>query len=98
MQFRQTINNNAERKKRQQKESNMIAGANGVNGYLSVAWQEVAACCCVVINREVLFFHLDMITQSILPDRDGPGWDRLMDEDDLRGAKGEILDSHGSER
>lgn len=58
-----------------------------VNGYLSVAWQEAASCCCVVINREVLFFHLDMITQDILPDRDEPGWDRLMDEENLRDVR-----------
>ena len=57
-----------------------------VNGYLSVAWQEVAACCCIVINRELLFFHLAMITQG-KPDRDELTSDRLMDEDHLRDAR-----------
>lgn len=61
----------------------------GVNGYLSKVCQEVAACCCIVINRELLFFHSGMITQGSCPDRDEPGWDRLMDEDNLR--DGELM-------
>lgn len=48
-----------------------------------MAWQEVAACCCVVINRELLFFHLGAITQGSRPDRDEPTSDRLIDEDNL---------------
>ena len=49
-----------------------------------MACRDVVACCCIVINRELLFFHSSKITQDSCPDRDEPGWDRLMDEDNLR--------------
>lgn len=47
-------------------------------------WRGVAACCRIVINRELLFFHLDVITQGARPDRHGPRSQRLMDEDERR--------------
>lgn len=58
-----------------------------VNGYLSAAWQEMAACCSIAINGELLFFHLGMITQGSRPDRHEPRPDRLIDEDNLRDAR-----------
>lgn len=69
--------------------------ASRVNGYLSVAWQqEVSACCCIVINRELLFFHLGMITQGSRPDTDEPRSGRLMDEDEPERRQG-VEDVHG---
>lgn len=58
-----------------------------VNEYLSMAWQEVTACCSVVINRKLLFFPFGAITQGSRPDRNEPRSDRLMDEDNLRDAR-----------
>lgn len=46
----------------------------------------MVACCCVVINRELPFFHLGLITQGSRPDRDKSRSDRLMVEEDLRDA------------
>lgn len=57
--------------------------AVGVTGDLAETWQEVAAGCCVVINGELLFFHLGMITQGSCPDSVDPEWDTLIDEDTL---------------
>lgn len=49
----------------------------------------VAARCCIVINREVLFFHSSLITQGGCPDTFRAAWDRLIDQDILREGRPE---------
>lgn len=55
----------------------------------------VAARCCIVINREVLFFHSSLITQGGCPDTFRAAWDRLIDQERRQGGD---VDRYASSR
>lgn len=55
----------------------------------------VAARCCIVINREVLFFHSSLITRGGCPDTFRAAWDRLIDQERRQGGD---VDRYASSR
>lgn len=55
----------------------------------------VAARCCIVINREVLFFHSSLITCGGCPDTFRAAWDRLIDQERRQGGD---VDRYASSR